>query len=222
MDFAEPALAAITQIKGNIDSTPGLIYSPGVTNAEIRFLKLQNNSVSWAWGIIVEGGSLKVTNVTIETSCTGSCHGIDFGVGGTPRLTNVNIVVSGGWENYGISSQNNASPELFNVNINASGTGSNYGVYNGIAGKVAMRNTSVTATGGATNYGVYNYGTGGGKVKIDSSTLTGTSATLYSPAGSTNYLSNTQLVGGPITAYLSSIVKCNSVYDANYDPYVCQ
>lgn len=152
-----------TIITGNVGG-PNNGTINGASNAEIRFLTVQNTGgVTSAIAIanINSNASPKITNVTAIAS--GATHNIGIAIySASPILTNVTAKVEapGGAYNHGVANNavNNAdSPSLMqNVTATASGGTYNNGVYNVNSSSVTMRNVDAKASGGTISNGVFN------------------------------------------------------------------
>ena len=176
----------VTKIKGN-SSSDGVVL--GASNAEIRFLSVQNTG-GGAHAVAISNylESPKITNVTaIASGGTTESIGIEIDHSQDFALTarNVTVIVSGTTINYGISNID-SNPTLINMNIKASGGSQNYGVYdsNDIGGAKAL--------------------------KIEHSIISGSTNSVFSqhvPAK----IGNSRIEGGSAVNTI-----CAGVYDANF------
>ena len=152
-----------TIITGHIEG-PSSGTINGASNAEIRFLTVQNTgggNVAIAINNINSNASPKITNVTAIAS--GATNNIGIGISSaTPALTNVTARAEslGGTYNHGVANNNvndpNSSSLMQNVTAVASGGTNNNGVYNANSPSVVMRNVDATASGGTNSNGVFN------------------------------------------------------------------
>lgn len=149
-----------TKITGAIDGTslpPTAGIVQGASNAELRFLTVENTFTGVSTAILNSGASPSILHVT-ATALAGT-----FGYGVTDNfssaaMTNVTATASGTLSGYGVYNSS-SSPIMTNVTANASaGSGSSYGVYNvNNSSSPTMVNVTVTASGATTaNYGVFN------------------------------------------------------------------
>ncbi len=175
-----------TKITGAINSNaliPDVGTVQGASNAELRFLTVENTGVGTTTAIlnssaspsilhvtaIVSGGAnvFGITNnssSTIMTNVTATASGVNFSYGvfnlnSASIMTNITATGSGGaGSGYGVFNQS-SSPIMTNVTASASGaTTDNYGVFNAISSSPTMSNMTATASGGTgINYGVYNH-----------------------------------------------------------------
>jgi hypothetical protein len=146
----------VTILSGTIDAEfPGVVN--GASNAEIRFLKVENRGGSGhskSTALSPGNASPKITNVTVTASGGSTNYGVRSDIS-FPTMTNVTVTTSGGATNYGVYNSY-SSPTMTNSTIMVSGGGGyNYGVYNTYSSP-AMTNITITVSGGYTNYGVYN------------------------------------------------------------------
>jgi hypothetical protein len=116
-----------THSSGSKDANSATLV--GATNAEIRFLAVEN-----------QGGSSY--SFAIYNSST------------SPKITNVTATASGGNQSYGMYN-NSSSPTMTNVTATGSGGTHCYGVYN-YASSPTMTNVTATGSGGSSSLGMYN------------------------------------------------------------------
>ena len=163
-------MQAYIDIEGSGETTPRItsalsssVWPPdtatlqGASNAELRFLTVENTGGTENVAILNTSQSPSMLHVTASASGGSSSFGI-FNNASSPTMTNVTATGSGGTYSYGVYNYA-SSPTMTNVTATATGgTGDNYGVYNCISSSPAMTNVTATATasGGAFNYGVYN------------------------------------------------------------------
>jgi len=200
-----------TVITGNIDSnTSGVVQ--GASNAEIRFLTVQNTGGgSDAIAIYNTSASPKMTNVTASASGAVSNCGVFNISSSSPVMLNVTASGSGGTdENCGVHNHSSSSPMMTNVTASAlGGTGStNAGIVN-CSSSPTMTNVTVSASGGAASYGVFS--DSGGTIRINHSVIKGKTNAVVNGSG-TVYVGNTQLDGGVVSGTLT----CVGAYDDNY------
>ncbi len=175
-----------TKITGAINSNaliPDVATVQGASNAELRFLTVENTGVGTTTAIlnssaspsllhvtaIVSGGanvfgitnnssSATMTNVTATASGVNFSYGV-YNLNSSSIMTNMTATGSGGaGSSYGVFNES-SSPTMTNVAATASGaTTDNYGVFNAISSSPTMSNMTATASGGTgANYGVYNH-----------------------------------------------------------------
>jgi hypothetical protein len=179
----------VTKIKGN-SSPDGVVK--GASNAEIRFLSVQNTGgETYAIAISNYLESPKITNVTARASGgTTESIGIEIDHSQDAALTarNVTVMVSGTATNKGISNID-SNPTLININIKSSGGSANYGVYD------------------SNDIGSAN------ALKIEHSIISGSTASVFSQRVKAK-IGNSRLEGG-------SAVNCTcaGVYDQSFTFY---
>ena len=151
----------ITKITGYIQQ--GLVN--GVSNAELRFLTVENTGGSVDLSVAIEANntSPKITHVTaIASGGISGNIGVNNVFSSSTIMTNVTAIASGGVYSHGVV--NNSIDEshqcttiMENVSASASGaTNTNNGVLNVNGASPWMRNVTATATGGTNNNGVHN------------------------------------------------------------------
>lgn len=183
----------------------------GASNAEIRFLTVENTASSGT-GINNANASPKITNVTVNVTGAEAPTGIVNEDSSAPLIKDATITVSGassgpvGIWNFGST----PAPVLRGGTITVSG-GSNYndGILNS-NGSSTVTNVTISASG-TGSVGLYS---SNGTIKIDHSAIICSNVTIIN-AGATIRVGNTRLDGGAV----SGAVTCAGVYDENYTFY---
>jgi hypothetical protein len=183
-----------TTITGNIDSySSGVVL--GANNAEIRFLTVQNiGGGSYAYALFTNG-----LDILLEPS--------------TFKMTHMTASASGGTHNAGVVNAS-SSPTMTNVTASASGGTESDGVFN-VSASPTMTNVTASGSDGGTNRGVRSITSG--TIRINHSVIKGSTNTVLNGSGTTTYVGNTQLDGGPVSN--SETLTCAGVYDGNYTFY---
>jgi hypothetical protein len=192
----------VTMIQGSINSaTAGVVN--GATNAELRFLSVENAGDSSANAIAIynyTAYSQKLTQVTVSAGYATNNYGV-YNYESSPVMTNVNVNAWGGTTAYGVYNAYSSYPTMNNVNITASGgSGNSYGVYNSQSSP-AITNSTVdgnTGMGGTHAYGVYNVSSSG--PAINQSTVYGETNSLYNNSGCSFDVAHSKLTGGVVVA----------------------
>ncbi len=205
-----------TKITGTTSGWPPNGTINGASNAELRFLTVENTGAGGITSALVNS-SASPSILHVTASVLGGTAGYAVcNMSSSPVMTNVTATASGGTiNNYGVYN-NGSSPVMTNVTATGSGGATlTLGVYN-IGSSPVMTNVTVTASEGTNNnYGVYN--TSSGTVKINHSVIKGTTFTINNGAGVTTMVGNTQLDGGPVNN--TGTLTCAGVYDENYTFY---
>jgi hypothetical protein len=176
----------ITGVANNFSYPPTNGTINGASNAELRFLTVENTGV----------GYLKTALLNSSAS---------------PSILHVTANASGGSEgNFGVYNSS-SSPVMTNVTASGSGGTNSRGVYNSSSSPV-MTNVTASGSGGTYCYGVYNASSG--TVKINHSVIKGTNNTMYNESGVTTRVANTQLDGGYVANF--GTLTCVGAYDGNY------
>lgn len=179
----------VTTIKRSGSSSGGTGTVVGASNAELRFLTVQNTGGN--------GYAIAIYNSNVS-----------------PRLTHVTANASGGSTGYGVCNYS-SSPTMNSVTVSASGGSTSCGVYNN-SSSPTMTNVTVSASdseGSTDNYGICNYGSG--TAKIDNSRIISSGNTIYNVGSFTTRVGASRLDGGQVTGG-GTDVKCAGVYDENY------
>lgn len=224
---------------GSATTTTGTVI--GASNAELRFLTVENTGGTDAVALYNNGASPRLTHISAIAS---GASAINYGVNNqssSPSLTNVTVTASGGTDAYAVNNQS-SSPMMTNVTADGSGA-SNYsiGIYNA-SSSLTMTNTSVSASGGSsTGYAIYNYASfmtiqssiikGSGSavnigisnlasggvytVTINSSQISGGTYTIFNNPNFTTRVGASLLSGGTVTNTTGTL-SCAGVYDENY------
>ena len=196
-----------TFITGHIDSeTSGVVL--GASNAEIRFLTVQNTGGgTYAIAIYNDSASPKITNVTASASGGQDNWGV-FNSASSPTMTNVTASASGGTYSYGVWN-NSSSPTMTNVTASASGGANSYGVFNN-SSSPTMTNVTASASGGQ-DIGVYNLNSG--TIMINNSVIIGSTSTIFNLITTTR-VANTELNGGSVLSVEG--LTCVGAYNGSY------
>jgi hypothetical protein len=221
-----------TVSNGSFPPTSGVVN--GASNAEIRFLTVENtgsgtysvallnNSASPAvtnvtatasgssnvvtYAVFNYSSSPTITNVTANASgTTGTIYGV-VNNSSSPVMNNVTVTVSGGTGTavFGISSAFSSSPIMNNVTIEVSGGTSVFGVSSGALSSSTMNNVTVTVSGGT---GATTRG-----VNNDSSSSTLNNVTATASGGANNY--GLYVLSGTVLADRSTFDgSTNSIYN---------
>jgi hypothetical protein len=205
-----------TKITGMVTGWPPNGTINGASNAELRFLTVENTGTGGnAVALVNSSASPSILHVTASV-LVGTANYAVCNISSSPAMTNVTATASGGTvNNYGVYN-NSSSPVMTNVTARGSGVGTslNLGVYN-IASSPVMTNVTATASGGTDNRGVFN--SISGTVKINHSVIKGIIYTIYNGSGVTTRVGNTQLDGGAV--HNDGTLTCAGVYDENYTFY---
>jgi hypothetical protein len=220
----------VTTLQGNVDGLgTGLIQTS--SNAELRFLTVENNGPNNSIAIYSYQQSPKLTHVTaISSGALNFNLAISNNFQSSTIMTNVTAIASGGFA-MGID---NANGQVTMMNVSASATcgSSCRAIENDQGGSTLMMNVIANAIGaggiGIENYGssptmmnvnitaatgIYNLATP--TVKINNSIITSTTPVYSNPSTpGITYVGSTQINGGSMGG--SSSVICAGVYDGNY------
>jgi hypothetical protein len=190
---------------------PGNATIKGASNAELRFLTVENTGVGLVTAALLNSSA---SPSILHVIARGSGGNTNFGVynySSSPVMTNVTAGGSGGNTSYGVFNQY-GSPVMTNVTADASGgLNNNFGVYNNCSSP-EMKNGTASASGGTNNCGVQSMSCG--TVKINHSVISGATNTIVNGSGVTTRVGNTQLDGGPVSG--SGTLTCVGAYDENY------
>ncbi len=167
----------------------------GATNAELRFLSVQNTGTSdpqqdtdCSIGIYSESASPGLTHVTAES----------IGLGGSWHI--------------GVYNYHSSSPTMTNVTATGSGGSSSIGVVVSRSSSPTMTNVTATGSGGSLNEGVSISDFSSPTIKH--STLRGSTYSLFQANGAAAKVALTQLVG-PVQNHTNTALKCFNNYDEN-------
>lgn len=228
---------SVTKINGTISSVDYPISNgvvQGASNAEIRFLAVENTGTSSYKAALYNGSGAapKVTHVTAISLDSGLYNCGIFNNNSAPYIAYVKVNASGATNNFGIYNHY-SSPELFDVTVKVSGgTNSAMAIYNwyspnmgitnsiieawgapdnrGICDKhtsgspTLIRNTRISASGGSNNYGIYT----------ESSSLTMASVWINASGGTGLNIGISTFTSGVIRVD-NSVVRGNSNTIAN-------
>lgn len=231
-----------------VSSDGAPLYSPtltGASNAELRYLTVENYSPVFATAILNTNASPSLLHVTaISSQRTGEASGgtpgsspviwTSYGIrntsGSSPIMTDVTIsnAVAPSALGYGMYNDS-SSPTMKDVTISISGGAvGNSGVYNSNSSST-MKDVTIISTGGTANYGVYN-------ANNSTSTMKDVTVTA-SETGVGNYGSSMTMDDSTVSASYRTIssnqssrvgasrlqggpvegpVTCAGVYDENY------
>jgi hypothetical protein len=138
------------------------VYCSGISNAEIRFLTIEN-SHPLSNAIVCTGSSLRLTNVTIISSGESVSEGIFLNGGYPPlisRFTNVTAKATATNGRACAIDIVQAAPKMTNITATAVATTLSYGIYFDratLSGNNPMiENVKASASEGETNIGIYN------------------------------------------------------------------
>ena len=162
----------ITKILGNT-GTAGVVI--GATNAELRFLSVEN-----------KGGSSNAIAIHYENE--------------SPKILHVTAKAWGGTAmNCGVYLQNpGSSPLLTITHVTATASGgpgtTNYGIWY-VDCKPTLRNVIATASGSTDSYGVFDNNDTGGSSTIENSVISGDTGSILSDGFGSAKVASTRLVG---------------------------
>jgi hypothetical protein len=148
----------VTKLEGNFSffsAYNGLVT--GASNAEIRFLTVENTGGEWGYSIAIcnYSASPGITNATAIASGGSDNYGVHNISNSSPAMTNVTATASGGNYSFGVRNYI-SSPKMTNVTATASGgTNGTDGVRNEFSSPT-MTNVTATASGGGNTAGVHN------------------------------------------------------------------
>ena len=150
----------ITSALSSASFPPTIATVMGATNAELRFLTLENiATVNYSTALLNISASPSLLHVTATVSGTAlNNYCVASIVSSFPTMTNVTATASGATSsNVGVYN-NSSSPKMTNVTATASGAGSSsYGVANISSSSPTMTSVTATASGGASeSAGVFN------------------------------------------------------------------
>ena len=218
----------------------------GKSNAELRFLTVENTGGSaYAVAIVNNGSSPRLVHVT-ATASGGSQ--VNYGVlnknYGAAELIDVTATASGGSASAGVHSSlataslrlrnvvatasgasttnsgvsnNQASPTMVNVTASASGGASARGVSN-TASSPTIIHSVLRASDAANSYGLYNVATSGAyTVTVDSSQVSGDTAAIARDSEFTIRIGGSRVDGGPV-AGSGGTLTCAESFDGSGQP----
>jgi hypothetical protein len=214
----------------------------GASEAELRFLTVENTGGQVAMGIYNYSASPRLThvaaiafgsssygvynrnssspvmtNVTATATASGGSsysYGVYNYESSSPRMDNVIATGSGGSiYNNGVWNSDQSSPTMTNVTATASGGGTyNYGVVNISSSSPVLTSITATAKGGNNNFGVYNHTA---SAIISSSTLRGGTNSLFSNNVGTIRVGASQL-DGPVSTVNGATITCAASYNGSF------
>jgi pectin methylesterase-like acyl-CoA thioesterase len=235
IEGAGEGLTKITSSGSALASTGTVV---GASNAELRFLTVENVSGANAYSIAIynyaaspsllhvtatasdgadsyglynHNSSPRMTDVTATAFRGTSTHAV-FNGSSSPSMTNVKAIASGGSaNNIGVENYSSA-PDMTNLTATASGgAGYTFGVYN-YASSPRIATSTISASGTGNVYGVYALN--GGTVTVDNSKVTSSTNTILTGGGTTTLVGASQLSGGPV--YNIGTITCSASFDENY------